>query len=93
MRQLVITAAIAFAFAGPALAVGIGGTGGAPARSRDANGQVVTCPPSAKPCTNGVPHGNTCIPKNKVCHEPHPPTPWYSIGGGSAGHAAHGHSQ
>jgi hypothetical protein len=56
MRSFVIAAVAALAFGSAA----------------DANGKFVKCPPvaTAHHCTSGVPCGNTCIAKGKVCHKP-----------------------
>jgi hypothetical protein len=62
MRSFVIATAVALAFASAADAK----------QCRDASGKFVKCPPAAAAhhCTTGIPCGNTCIAKGKVCHKP-----------------------
>ena len=64
MRSFIIIAAVAaLAFASSADAK----------QCRDDKGKFVKCPPGATAphhCTSGVPCGNTCIAKGKVCHKP-----------------------
>jgi hypothetical protein len=62
MRSFVIAAVAALAFASAADAK----------QCRDASGKFMKCPPAptAHQCTTGVPCGDTCIAKGKVCHKP-----------------------
>jgi len=62
MRSFVIAAVAALAFVSAADAK----------QCRDASGKFVKCAAAqaAHHCTTGVPCGNTCIAKGKVCHKP-----------------------
>ena len=56
-------------FALAALTMGLALAGGADAKQcRDAHGKFIKCVVHAPQCKTGVPCGNTCIAKGKVCH-------------------------
>jgi len=60
-------------FALAALTMGLALAGGADAKQcRDAHGKFIKCVVHAPQCKTGVPCGNTCIAKGKVCHKPAP---------------------